>query len=113
MGNINYFCSIVKLLETPKPRLVKKKTVITQFRCEMAQFKKSKIISVNIWGKLADEVKNSYRENDYVFIEGYVFNQVKKNQKKTIKTFPSSGVTISRLYPFLLASASIDQNISK
>ena len=45
MANTNYITSIVKILETPKQKLINDKILITEFRAFLPQIKKNKIVN--------------------------------------------------------------------
>jgi single-stranded DNA-binding protein len=74
MGDTNYVGSIVKILENPIQKLLTDTVVRTEFRVQIPQVRnrKSKIVKVVCWGNLARDVKNYYRVNDYIMIEGYL-----------------------------------------
>ena len=101
MGDTNYFSGIVKVLESPKYKIIKSNISTLTFRAELPQFRKTKLIHVVVWGNLVNDVKTYYQINDYILIEGYLLNKKKKiipkNSKKTL-------ITVLRIYPFILKS---------
>jgi len=104
MGSTNYFSGIVKLLENPRQMSLKKKMLVTTFRVEVPQIRKNKIISVVFWGNLGRDVKNYYKMNDYILIEGYVSIRNKKNRKLITKSSKTVTVTVLKVYPLVLKS---------
>ena len=75
MQSPSYFSGIVKILETPQPKVLKNKITTTQFRALLPQSRKNKfsrIVKLTFWGKLASDIKNYYQMDDYILIEGYV-----------------------------------------
>lgn len=108
MGDTNYFSGIVKILESPIQKLVKEKTLLTTIRVEIPQIRQTRMILLVFWGNLGDEIKNSYRTNDYILVEGY--SSIKKtnlelNNSKLHKII----VTGLKIYPLLLTSGSISK----
>lgn len=100
---MNYMGAIVKILETPKQKVINSNTLVIKFRAQLPQVRKSRIVKLVIWGKLARAVLDYYKVNDYILIEGYVSlrdnnNNLNRNKK------PLKNVTISvlKVYPFLL-----------
>lgn len=95
MTDTNYIGSVVKILETPKKKIFKNNIQITQFRAQLPQIRKTKVINLVFWGKLGYDVLNYYQVNDYILIEGYL--SLSKNQlSKKIE------VTVLKIYPFLV-----------
>ena len=98
MGDTNYFSGTVKILENPVQRLVKKKILITILRGEVFQTRQNRCISLVFWGKLATEIKTSYKKNDYILIEGYI--SLKKSKSKLNKII----ITGLKAHPFFFAT---------
>jgi len=100
MNDTNFIAGIVKVLETPRQKIIKKNILVTTFRVQFPQVRKNSIVSLKIWGDLGHDVGTYYKINDYILIEGYLAIKTKKNkklqQKKKIE------ITISKIYPFLL-----------
>ena len=102
MGNINYFCSIVKVLEDPIQIQINNKISITTFRVELFQVRKNytnQLIFLYFWGKLSEKIKNYCNINEYILIEGYL--QVKEKKSKTLPftNLKQIIVTVLRVYP--------------
>ena len=102
MGDTNYFSGIVKILETPKQRFVKKGTAVTTFRVEVPQNRQNKMISVMFWGNLGREVKDFYKPNDYILVEGYLSLRTKTNVKFENRRPKQVTLTVLKVYPILL-----------
>ena len=100
MGDTNYFSGIVKILEIPKQQFVNKGNIITTFRVELPQNRKNKLISLIFWGNLGREVKDFYKTNDYILIEGYLSLRDKNNQSFNNRKQPT--ITVLKVYPILL-----------
>ena len=58
------------------------------------------LIKVKIWGDLAYQVKEFYKLNDYLIVEGFISLQ---NQKFI-------DMSVQRIYPFLLSSQTSDKD---
>jgi single-stranded DNA-binding protein len=95
MGDTNYIGGIVKVLETPKQKILKNNVPFTEFRVQFPQVRGNKIINLVFWGKLASEVVNYYQANDYIIIEGYL-SIVKKQSLKKVE------VTVFKVFTFVL-----------
>lgn len=95
MGDTNYIGGIVKVLETPKHKILKDNIPFTEFRVQFPQFRGNKIVNLVFWGKLAYEVSNYYQANDYIIIEGYLSTINKKPLKKV-------EVTVLKVFTFVL-----------
>jgi hypothetical protein len=103
MSDISYIAEIVKILETPKQKLINSNTFVIKFRAQLSQFDKTQIIRVFIWGNLADAVLNYYKINDYILIEGYSSlrdNLISDMNRTSVKTIT---ITVVTVYPFLLS----------
>jgi len=95
MSDTNYIGSIVKVLEIPKQKTLKGNISFTECRVQFPQFRSSRIIKLVFWGKLASEVANYYRVNDYMLIEGYLSTVNKKSLKKV-------EITVLKVLTFVL-----------
>jgi single-stranded DNA-binding protein len=103
MTDMNYIGAIVKILETPKQKFINSNILVIKFRAQLPQVRKSRIIKLVIWGKLARAVLDYYKINDYILIEGYASLR-EKNNSLNINKKPLKKVTITvlKVYPFLL-----------
>lgn len=104
MIDTNYVGGIVKILETPTQQVVNKQISMTQFRVQLPQIRKNRIIKLVFWGNLARDVANYYQVNDYIMIEGYLSFRDRTNEKKKLNKQNSKKpqITVSRIYPFSL-----------
>ena len=97
MTDTNYLSTIVRILETPKEKIIKNNITVTQFRARIPQFRTTRIIKLVFWGKLAHDVAEYYKSNDYILVEGYI-SLLKKKSNKKVK------IVVLKVYPFLLTS---------
>jgi len=104
MGDTNVIGGIVKILEMPKYKNLKKNIPITQFRVQFPQVRNTSIVHLIFWGNLAHDVTNFYKINDYVLIEGYISNRNKKNFNGIISKYKKVEITVLKVYPILLSS---------
>nr|UQS76216.1 hypothetical chloroplast RF41 [Haslea ostrearia]WAJ48312.1 hypothetical protein DMDDKFKA_00116 [Haslea ostrearia] len=102
MVNTNYIGIIVKILEIPKYKIVGKNCQATKFRAQFQNKNQNKILELICWGTLASELKDFYKINDYVLVEGYLFQSGLWN-----KDFPNQKlvkVKVVKIYPYLSKS---------
>ena len=104
MTDTNYIGCIVKILETPKQKIVPNKIVTTEFRVQLPQIRNqtTTIAKLTFWGNLARDVLEYYKVNDYIIIEGYLSLSKKKKSKKV-------EITVLKVYPFFLTSNIADE----
>ena len=102
MENTNYIAGVVKILESPKKKLIRNNILMTKFRAQLPQLKGTTIIELKVWGNLASDLSNYYKMNDYILIEGYLSLHDKKNTNQVTQTSKKIVITVSKLYPFLL-----------
>jgi len=88
MGDTNYIAAIVRVLESPRQKIFSKNIPRVQFRVQLPQYRRTRIVTLTFWGKLANTVKSYYKINDYILIEGYVSVKIKK--KLTLKSKKST-----------------------
>ena len=113
MGNTNYFSGIVKILEIPKQRFTKKETALITFRAELPQNRKNRIVSLVFWGNLGQKMKDFYKLNDYILIEGYISLR-KKRKLKLSRQYPKQvTITVLKVYPILLDVTKNPSSIEK
>ena len=102
MSDTNYIAAIVKILESPKTKMVKNNILVTKFRAQLPQIRKTRVVDIIVWGNLAKDIAKYYSPNDYILIEGYLslckFSQ--SNSKR--KILKRGRFTILKAYPFLL-----------
>jgi len=99
MADTNYIAGVVKILETPKQKNPRKNILFTECRGQLPQVRNKRIINLVFWNRLAREVPNYYKKNDYILVEGYLALP-KKQALRTKKV----KITVLKVYPFLLSS---------
>ena len=104
MSTTNYFSGIVKILENPKQKVLNNKISVTTFRGEISQVRKNKLVVVNSWGNLAQEIDNYYEMNDYILIEGVLSIKNTPTKNSIQKPHAQIIITVLKVYPFLLKS---------
>ena len=105
MGDINYISGIVKILETPTIKLNKKEIPFAKFRVQFPQVRKkspSSILTVVLWGYLANDVTKYYRINDYILIEGYLSLRESVNQEQMKKKSKYLQINVRKIFPLFL-----------
>ena len=102
MATTNYFSGIVKILETPKQGFIRKQTSFLTVRVELPQRRKNRIVALVFWGNLSRKVKDFYKLNDYILIEGYVSLRKKKSSQSRQKNSKRVTITVLKVYPVLL-----------
>nr|YP_009496621.1 hypothetical protein ycf41 [Entomoneis sp.]AWT39333.1 hypothetical protein ycf41 [Entomoneis sp.] len=101
MSDMNYIGGLVKILETPKQKILNSNTLVITFRAQLPQIRNVRTVELVCWGNLAQSVLNYYKVNDYLLIEGYISFREKDNLKKN----PSAKkvtITVLKVSPFLL-----------
>ena len=101
MGDMNYIGAIVKILEVPKEKLINSNTLVIKFRAQLHQVRKDRVVKLVFWNNLALAVRNSYKVNDYILIEGYTSIRKKSTSNKSLKKVT---ITVVKVYPLLLNS---------
>ncbi len=110
MSDTNYIGGVIRILETPKQKILKNNILVTKFRAQLPQFRNKRVVNLTFWGNLARDVITHYKINDYLIIEGYV-----SLRQRTISDLISSKskkieITVRKVYPFFLNS---NRSISK
>jgi single-stranded DNA-binding protein len=98
-GTTNHIVSIVKLLENPRKKILKKNISVARFRVQLPQSKKERIINLTVWGKLANDIEKYYRTNDYIIVEGFISIKTSDFNRSRFKIVE---ITVSKIYPYLL-----------
>ena len=104
MNDTNYISGIIKILESPKQKILKNNIRVTTFRAQIPQFRNTRIVTLTFWGNLARDVTTYYKINDYLIIEGYLSLRDKKNSQAMISKSKKIEITVLKVYPFLLNS---------
>ena len=96
MSDTNSIGGLIKILETPKQKIINNNIFVTRLRVQFPQVRKNCIVNLTFWGNLASDIATYYKINDYILIEGYL-------------SLPSNGtsqkieITVLKIYPFLLS----------
>ena len=106
MSDTNYIAAIVRILESPKTKMIKNNILVTKFRAQLPQLRKTRVIDIVVWGKLAKDVAKYYSTNDYILIEGYVSLRKISQLNSNRKVLKRARLTVLKAYPFLLSSNS-------
>ena len=106
MSDTNYIGAIVKILEFPKIKTVKKTISVTKFRAQIPQIRKTRVVDIFIWGNLANDVAKYYSVNDYILVEGYLSLHKLPHLKSNRKVLKRAKFTVLKAYPFFLSSNS-------
>lgn len=99
----NIVGGIVKILEIPKQKIYKTNMPIsvTKFRVQFPQFRNTSIVHLTFWGRLANDVAQYYKINDYIIIEGYI--SIRKNRIPGRSLVSKKvEITVLKIYPLLL-----------
>jgi hypothetical protein len=110
MNDTNYIGGIVKILETPKQKILKNNILVTKCRAQIPQFRNTRIVNLTFWGNLARDVTTYYKVNDYLLIEGYLSVRNKKNSNLLRLKSKKIEISVLKVYPFLLK---YDRSLSK
>jgi single-stranded DNA-binding protein len=102
MSDMNYIGAIVKILETPKQKFLNSNTLVIKFRAQIPQVRKSRIVKVVIWGKLALAVLDYYKINDYLLIEGYASLRDNNSSNGNKKSLKNVTISVLKVYPLRL-----------
>ena len=104
MSDTNYIAAIVKILESPKTKTIKNNILVTKFRAQLPQIRKTRVVDIVVWGNLAKDVAKYYSTSDYILIEGYLSLHKFSQQNSNRKVLKRARFTILKAYPFLLSS---------
>ena len=102
MSNTNSIGSVVKILETPKKKMISQNISVTQCIVQFPQNRKNSIVSLQFWGNLANDVATYYKINDYILIEGYLIMKEKSKISSKRRGWKTMEITVLKVYPFLL-----------
>jgi len=111
MSDTNYIAAIVKILESPKIKIVKNNILVTKFRAQLPQIRRTRVVDILIWGNLAKDVANYYSASDYILIEGYLSLCKFSHKNSNRKVLKRARFTILKAYPFLLSSNHLNSEI--
>lgn len=101
MNDTNFISLIVKILESPKKKLIRENIPFSTFRAQLPSISKESIVSLTIWGNLVDHFIKHYGINDYVLLEGYIaFKAFKQNKNSKFQGKKKIEITVLKIYPF-------------
>lgn len=95
MNDINYFSSIVKILENPSKSFFINNLLTTKLRAQLPQSRNTKMVNLIFWGSLASDIATYYKANDYILIEGYLALPKTVNSRRL-------EITVLKVYPFVI-----------
>ena len=103
MTDTNSISGVVRILESPKQKIINNNILVTHFRVQFPQVRNSCIVHLKFWGNLARDVTTYYKINDYILIEGYIGLQDKQTQISNSQMSKKIEITVLKIYPFLLS----------
>jgi hypothetical protein len=106
MSDTNYIIGVIKILETPKQKMLKNNILLTKCRAQLPQPRTTGIVTLCFWGNLGRDVGIYYKINDYLIVEGHLFLRLKKSSNLMIQKLQKIELTVIRVYPFVLNSDS-------
>jgi len=109
---MNYIGGVVKILEAPKQCIFDDNILVVKFRAQFPQLRNSKVINLTFYSKLADDLINYYKVNDYILIEGYLSLRNKSFESLVTQNQKKINISVYRIYPFFLSYNSHSNNLS-
>ena len=103
MSDTNSIGGVVKVLETPKQKIINNNILVTRFRVQFPQVRNNCIVHLTFWGNLASDVATYYKINDYILIEGYLSLKDKQPVNSMIQMSKKLEITVLKIYHFLLS----------
>lgn len=103
MNSTNFISGVVKILESPKQKIINTNILVTHFRVQFPQVRNSCIVHLKFWGNLAVDVVTYYKINDYILIEGCIALKDKQTRTSNSKMSKKIEITVLKIYPFLLS----------
>lgn len=104
MTDMNSVGGVVKILESPKQKILNNNLFLTSFRVQFPQVRKNCLVHLKFWGNLANDVQSYYKINDYILVEGYISLKNKKSKISNLQKLTKVEITVFKIYPFLLTS---------
>jgi len=101
MTDMNSIGVVVKILETPKQKIINTTIYRTYFRAQFPQVRTNCIVHLQFWGNLARDIPNYYKVNDYILIEGYLSLRDKTPRDPSLQIQRKLEITVLKIYPFL------------
>ena len=111
MSNTNYIGGTVKILETPRQKVIHDNILVVTCRVQISQVRQTRVIKLIFWGNLAQDVINCYKINDYILIEGYLSLISQVDSEVTTKPLKNIEINVLKVYPFLLGYDRLSSNI--
>ena len=108
MSHITYIEGIIKILETPKQKLINNDIVCVRFRAQLASVRKTQIITITFWGNFAQDIVSYYKINPYFLIEGYPSFRSFNNLKQTSKRIEITGL---KVHPFCFKKDNLNNQL--
>ena len=102
MSDTNYISAIVKILESPKTKTIKNNILVTKFRAQLPQIRKTRVVDIVVWGNLAKDMAKYYNTSDYILIEGYLSLGKLSQPNSNRKFLKRPKFTILKAYPVFL-----------
>ena len=56
MNDTNYIGGVIKILETPRQKMLKNQILLTKLRAQLPQLRTTRLITLIFWGNLAHDV---------------------------------------------------------
>lgn len=101
---MNYISCIIRIIEIPRRKFTYNKIPVIKFKVEIVGTRYNQINSIvnaKIWGKLAYELINYYRINEYLLIEGYLSQDNTLSLNTALRYKKNTTITIFQIYPYL------------
>ena len=111
MSDTNYVGAIVKILEFPRIKTVKKTISVVKFRAQIAQIRKTRAVDIFVWGNLANDIIKYYSVNDFILVEGYLSLNKLTQLKSNRKILKRAKLTVFKAYPVFSNSNISDSKI--
>ena len=102
MNYTNSIGAVVKILETPKKKVIRNNILVTTFRVQLPQTPKNYVVFLKIWGNLVNDVLKYYSMNDYILVEGYLAIKSNENKNSKFRSKKKIEITVLKVYPFFL-----------
>ena len=104
MAYTNYIGGVIKILETPKQKILKNNILVTRFRAQIPQRRSNnRIVTLTFWGALSRDIVANYKVNDYLLIEGFLSLRNKQVSNSKISKLKKIEITVKKAYPFFLS----------
>ena len=103
MAYTNYIGGVIKILETPKQKILKNNILVTRFRAQIPQRRNTRIVTLTFWGTLSRDIVANYKVNDYLLIEGFLSLRNKQLANSKMTKLKKIELTVKKAYPFFLS----------